>query len=120
MKSSKVLVVDDEAGIRQLFHDALTRRGYGVTPASDGIEAQKCARSEKYDLVFLDIKMPGLDGIATLRALRRQNPDILVVMMTGHASDQEIVRALDNGAFVCLNKPFSVGQILDTVKMLTS
>ena len=118
MSSLKILVVDDEPNIRTMFQDVLERSGYQVTTAGSGAEALELARNERFDLAFLDIKMPGLNGVETLQALKQLNPEVNVVMITGYASEDLVAASLDSGAFVCLSKPFGVAQILEVVRTI--
>jgi CheY-like chemotaxis protein len=116
MSSFRILVVDDEPNIRTMFQEALERAGYQVTTAASGADALGLARKERFDLAFLDIKMPGLNGVETLKALKELNPEVNVVMITGYASEDLVAASLDSGAFVCLTKPFGIAQILEVVR----
>ena len=117
--SSKILVVDDEPGVRSLFHDALSRFGYEVTVAANGEQAISLAETQDFGIAFLDIKMAGLNGVETLRALKKINPQLEAVMITGYAGEELVSESLSLGAFVCLPKPFGVNQIIETVRALT-
>jgi CheY-like chemotaxis protein len=119
MNECSILVVDDEPNIRALFHDALQRSGYQVTTAASGPEALSLAGNQRFDLAFLDIKMPGLNGVDTLKALKQLNPGVNVVMITGYAAEDLVAASLDSGAFVCLTKPFGIAQILEVVQTIT-
>ncbi len=116
--AGKVLVVDDEPGIRDLFVQVLGRRGYEVEVASDGPTGIERARDESIDIAFLDIRMPGIDGVQTLRQLKELRPGLKVAMMTGASRSELISEALALGAFVCLCKPFGVHDILSTIELL--
>ena len=118
MSTLSILVVDDEPNIRALFHDALQRSGYQVVTAASGPEALSLAGNQRFDLAFLDIKMPGLSGVDTLKALKQLNPDVNVVMITGYAAQDLVAASLDSGAFFCLTKPFGVAQILEVVRTI--
>jgi len=112
---AKILVVDDEPHIRELFHDALARCGHEVTTTDSGGEALLLAQDRQFDIVFLDIKMPGMNGVETLQALQRLNPRSTYVMITGFASSELVDESLDSGALVCLSKPFGIREIHDIV-----
>jgi CheY-like chemotaxis protein len=112
------LIVDDEPEICSLLRDVLTRAGYHVSTASGGEEAVRMVAEQPYDAVFLDIKMPKLDGAQTLKVLRELRADLRVVMMTGFARDEALEQAMDLGAFACLPKPVSVRDVLNVVSLL--
>ncbi|HIE50689.1 MAG TPA: response regulator [Armatimonadetes bacterium] len=116
---ARVLVVDDEPGVGRLFRDVLERQGYETVVAQDGLQALRFAQNQRFDLVFLDLCMPGLDGVTTLKYLKHHNPDINVVIITGHGSTKQITESLERGAAVCLMKPLSIAQIRDTVALFT-
>jgi CheY-like chemotaxis protein len=118
MSQYSILVVDDEPNIRTMFQDALQRSGYRVTTAASGGDALHLAGNQRFDLAFLDIKMPGLNGVETLRALKQLNPDVNVVMITGYAAQDLVAASLDSGAFLCLPKPFGIAQILEVVRTI--
>lgn len=119
MNPYNILVVDDEPNIRAMFQDALQRSGYQVTTAASGGDALQLAGNQRFDLAFLDIKMPGLNGVDTLKALKQLNPDVNVVMITGYAAEDLVAASLDSGAFLCLPKPFGVAQILEVVRSIS-
>jgi len=118
MSAKRVLVVDDEPGIRNLFRDVLTRRGYEVELAEDGLTGIARAKDESVDIAFLDIRMPGLDGVDTLKRLKEVNPRLKVAIMTGSTASERVTEALRLGAFVCLCKPFGINDIVSTIEML--
>jgi CheY-like chemotaxis protein len=118
MNHHRILVVDDEQEIRQLFMDILVPKGYEVVAAASGQEALERARRDQFDLVFLDIKMPGMNGVEAFEALRGLHPDAHYVMITGYAGSDLVDKSLAEGALLCLNKPFGVADILDLVRSL--
>lgn len=111
MQPLQILVVDDEQSICLLLHDVLTRFGHGVTTCQDGKSALELAADQPFDLVFLDIRMPGMGGLEVLKKLRGQLPQATFVMITGFAKDDVIDQALQSGAAACLCKPFSLSQV---------
>jgi DNA-binding NtrC family response regulator len=115
MSEVKVLVVDDEANICSLLEDALTSKGYTVRTCRDGECAIARAKQETFQVVFLDIKMPGMSGVEVLKRLRKQLPKAAFVMITGYAQSDLVDESLSSGAFVCLSKPFGIAQVLDVV-----
>lgn len=111
----RIIVVDDEENIRQTLKEILTDEGYLVMTASGGEEALRMIPSEAPDLVLLDIWIPGIDGIQTLKILKNMDPDIEVVMMTGHGAIDTAVKATKFGAFDFIEKPFTMEFLLSTV-----
>src|SRR5205807_4816072 len=108
--SKKILVVDDENGIRELFAEVLRRAGHTVVTAPDGLAGIEMTRGGAIDIAFLDIKMPGLNGVETLREVRGVSPQTKVVMITGYARDELVNQALQMDVFACLAKPFKIGR----------
>lgn len=112
---ANILVVDDEPGMRALFSFMLGAKGYAVRTAASGEEAIASIKEAGYDLVFLDIRMPYMDGVEVFRELRKYRPDISVVMMTGYAVEQQLEGALKDGAKGYLRKPFTVDELLTSI-----
>ena len=104
-KGFKVLVVDDDADVGYLF-ERLLGGPQEISVVADGYEAVKKMRDQKYDLVFLDVRLPGIDGVETLRQIKEISPDAVVIMMSGHDVDKEIQEAFALGAQDFLEKPF--------------
>ena len=107
-----VLVVDDEAGIRQTLSEVLKDEGYRVTTAGSGKEGLEVLRSERPDAVLLDIWMPEMDGLETLKQMKTEHPDLLVIMMSGHGNIETAVKATKLGAFDFIEKPLSIERVL--------
>ncbi|HET6361406.1 MAG TPA: sigma-54 dependent transcriptional regulator [Gemmatimonadota bacterium] len=103
--SARILVVDDEPGIRQALRQMLEYEGYQVRDAKDGPSALAAYSEDPPDLVLLDIKMAPMDGLDVLDRLRAKDPDVVVVMISGHGSVETAVEALKRGAFDFLEKP---------------
>ncbi|HET9333004.1 MAG TPA: sigma-54 dependent transcriptional regulator [Gemmatimonadota bacterium] len=110
--SARILVVDDEPGIRQALRQMLEYEGYEVRDAKDGASALAAYAEHPPDLVLLDIKMASMDGLEVLERLRQQDPDAVVVMISGHGSVETAVEALKRGAFDFLEKPPDRGVVL--------
>lgn len=104
----RVLLVDDDAGMRMTLAANLELEGYEVVEASDGQRAVSLFRREPFDLVLTDIRMPGMSGVETLRAIRQIDPEATVVLMTAFAVEGLIDQAIAEGAFAVLEKPFSM------------
>ena len=107
-----ILVVDDEPSILQSISGILSDEGFEVTTASNGYEALKRIETESPDLVLLDIWMPGLDGIETLKEIKKTNPHIQVIVITGHGTIETAVKATKIGAFDLIEKPLSIDKII--------
>ncbi len=115
-RPGRVLVVDDDRSIREVLAQVLGYEGYGVELAASGGEALSVYRSRPVDLVLLDVKMQGIDGIETLQQLRQQDAMARVVMVSGHASISTAVQAVKEGAFDFLEKPLDSDRLLVTVR----
>ncbi len=116
----QILVVDDEQSICMLLQDVLTRFGHSVTTCQDGATGVDLAGGTTFDLVFLDIRMPGMSGLEALKKLRELQPEATFVMITGFAKDDIIDEALQSGAAACLCKPFSLSQVTKLLEEITS
>ena len=111
-----ICIVDDEPAILNSLKSILEDEGYQVIVATNGIEGLKVVRSDSPDLVILDIWMPEMDGLETLKRLRSQFPGILVVMMSGHGSIETAVKATKLGAYDYLEKPLDLEKITILVR----
>ena len=112
---TQILVVDDETSVRELLLTFLKDRGFSVAGAKDGHEALELAQKLKPQMIFLDIAMPGLNGIETLRRLRKETPESNVIMISGHADHDMALTALDLGAFDFIKKPFELAYLQNVV-----
>jgi DNA-binding response OmpR family regulator len=115
-----VLVVEDEQNIRELVCLHLGLENYECIECADGESALKLARSRQFDLVILDVMLPGLDGVTVCRALRRdsENPDVPVLMLTARREESDKVVGLESGADDYLTKPFGVRELVARVRAL--
>src|SRR6188474_38815 len=104
---ARILVADDEPGLREFVSDALALDDHEVVTAPDGKVAAKLLDERGFDLVITDLKMPGLDGMALLRKVRAEQPELEVIVMTAHGSVDNAVEAMKLGAFEFLQKPLS-------------
>lgn len=110
-KKLRILVVDDEKVIRDFFKRVLSLLNAEVFEAEDGLQAVELARANEYDVFFLDVRMPGIDGLETFRQIRRIHPQARVVMMTGYAVDDILKQAQDEGASQIIRKPFDITEL---------
>lgn len=111
----QILIIDDEANIRKSLVGILQDEGFTTVVAENGEQGLEKLRSETVDLVLLDIWMPGLDGIETLRRIREESPEQMVIMMSGHGTIETAVKATRLGAFDFIEKPLSLEKILHSV-----
>jgi two-component system, OmpR family, KDP operon response regulator KdpE len=115
VSSSRILMVDDEPQIRRALRSTLAALGFVVADAESGEAALEMVRDEKFDLILLDINMPGLSGLETCRAIRaRSNVGILMVTVRDRAEDK--IEALDAGADGYVTKPFDVNELLARIR----
>ena len=114
MSNEKILVIDDEKNIRNNLTKCLT--DYDVETAVNGEEGLKKFRDEEYDLVLLDMKLPGISGIDVLAKIKEVDPGAIVVMITGYGSVETAVKTMKLGAVDYLSKPFTCDEILEAVK----
>jgi len=112
---TRLLVVDDEANIRAGLRDLLSLKGYHVEEAGSGYEALALLENTTYDLMVLDMRMPGMDGVEVMRRARNMQPDLPIIVLTAHASLESAIAAVKLGAADYLLKPFEVEDLLATV-----
>ena len=116
----RVLVVEDDAAIRELIALHLKLEGFAVLPSADGAEALRLARTEHFDLIVLDVMLPGLDGISVCGAIRREsvNQDTPILMLTARREESDKVLGLETGADDYLTKPFGIREFVARVRAL--
>jgi two-component system response regulator HydG len=112
LKNNLILVVDDRLEDRQLFADILAEKEYQVTTAKDGFEAIDLVKKGNFSIIFIDVKMPGIDGVQTFEQIREIRPDIPVIMITGYSVEEMLKEAVDKGAYACLHKPLDMEKII--------
>ena len=111
----RVLVVDDEPNICDLLEELLSRQGYAIETCLNGQEALDKVRSGSYDMVISDLKMPGINGIELIRAVKAESPDTATVLVTGYATVETAVEALRFGADDYVTKPFNIEELRKVV-----
>jgi two-component system response regulator (stage 0 sporulation protein F) len=114
--SAKVLIVDDQFGIRILLTEVLQKEGYQTLQAANGPQALALAEEHHPDLVLLDMKIPGMDGIKILKRMKMKDPNIRVMIMTAYGELDMIQEAMDLGAINHFAKPFDIADIRKVVK----
>ncbi len=112
MTPARILIADDEDSLRWVLEKGLRQAGYDVTAVKDGTAALKEFAAAPFDLVFLDIRMPGVDGLTALARLREARPDACVVVMTAHGTMETAIQAMQRGAYDYLAKPFDIDEVL--------
>jgi two-component system response regulator PilR (NtrC family) len=113
---SHILVVDDEAGMRDFLTILLQKEGYAVQSVGNGEEALQILADRDFDLVITDLKMPRLSGLEVLQQIKQQNPDMGVILITAYASPETAVDAMKDGAFDYISKPFAVEEMKEVVR----
>lgn len=115
MTSARILVVDDEPQIRRVMRSALSAQGYEVHDAKTGEQALEMIRANRFDLVLLDMNMPGMGGLETCKQIRSSS-EIAVIMLTVRGAEQDKIAALDVGADDYITKPFSMPELLARIR----
>jgi len=113
---SNILIIDDEKAIRKTLSEILSYEGYKIEEASDGEEGLKKFKEKAYDVVLCDIKMPKLDGLEFLDKAREANPDVPVIMISGHGTIETAVEAVKKGAYDYISKPPDLNRLLITIR----
>ena len=112
MEKLRLMLVDDEERFLSTTQKLLSRKGYDIYTATSGAEALENLRAHNIHVVILDVKMPGMDGIETLKAIKRTYPLVEVIMLTGHATVESAVDGLKSGATDYLMKPTDVQDLI--------
>src|SRR4030067_144847 len=117
-KSALILIVDDDLSTCKTLTDVLFEKGYRIATASNGKEAINMLKEKNFDIVFIDVKMPVMNGLEVYRALREIRPYIKVIMMTGYRQEVQdlIEEATKNSAYTCIYKPFDAEEVLKLVE----
>jgi two-component system response regulator PilR (NtrC family) len=116
MLNDKILVADDEQSMREFLDIMLKKEGYKVSLASNGEEVLKLTEKDIFDMVLMDIRMPKLDGISTLKKIKAISPETIVIMITAYASADTAIKAMKEGAYDYITKPFKVEEIKVIIK----
>jgi len=113
--SASILVIDDEEIIQALFKETLEKLGHKVMTAGTGPEGLELVKQQDFDLVFLDLKMPGMDGAELFRQTRTIKPQLPVIIITGYPDSEMMAQALAQGPFGVMKKPFGGSEIASSV-----
>ncbi len=115
-KSSRVLLVDDEKDFAHTLSERLQLKDVGSAAVYNGEEALSILESEEPDVMVLDLKMPGIEGMEVLRRVRKEHPHVKIIILTGHGSEEDKIRALELGAVAYLQKPVNIEILMQTVR----
>jgi two-component system, NtrC family, nitrogen regulation response regulator NtrX len=113
---SNILIIDDEKAIRKTLSEILSYEGYKIDEAGDGEEGIRRFRDKEYDVILCDIKMPKMDGIEFLEKAKETNPDIPIIMISGHGTIETAVEAVKKGAYDYISKPPDLNRLLITIR----
>src|SRR5215217_4092771 len=116
-QAAQILIVDDEAAIRLTLSALLKRAGFEVTSAENGPEAVAQLERRAFELMLVDLKMPGMDGMQVVAAARKRQPDLAIIVLTGHGSLETAVEGLHHGVFDYLLKTTEPAQVIERVKI---
>jgi DNA-binding NtrC family response regulator len=116
MKEAKILLVDDEVVFANNMSKLLTKRGYRVTPVNSGDAAVRALMENAFDLMVLDLKMPGMDGLATMHEMRKLGLFTEVLVLTGHGSIDSALEAIQLGAYDYLTKPCEIAELVSKIE----
>jgi DNA-binding NtrC family response regulator len=120
----RILIVDDDAAIADILRDVVAHEGREVRVCYDGLKAVECLEAAVYDLLILDLMLPGVEGQEVFKVAKQVNPDVLVIIITGYATLERAITAIKEGAYDFIQKPFkldgfkiSVGNAVEKVKL---
>lgn len=116
INKTKILVIDDEKDLCVLFKQILTPEGYTVLTALNGYDGIKINQKSKPDIILLDLKMPGINGIETLRRIRKKDPDVIVIIITGYGDAETIRDAAELNVYEYMAKPFNNETVMKILK----
>ena len=119
-QAHRLLLVDDEVGYVEVLAKRLTHRGFNVTTASSGSEGIRALRNWEFDLAVVDLKMEDMDGIEVLKVLKKMDPALQVIILTGHGSERAARDGLAHGAFDYLIKPIGLDPLIERIRAALS
>ena len=117
-EKESILIVDDDEGTRKTLSLIFKRKGYEIETAASGEEAIKQAKKRFFNVVLLDIKLPDMKGVQLLAPLKEMHPDMVIIMVTAHASLETAISALNQGASFYINKPLNMDEVLSTIRQV--
>jgi len=115
-KDVNILIVDDQVGMLETITDILQDKGYNAETAEDGYTAIDKVKRQPFDVIFMDIKMPGINGVQTFREIKKINPKTAVIMMTAYSVENLVKEAIEEGAYAVIYKPFEIERVVETIE----
>ena len=115
-QKASILIVDDNVSLCRTLSLVLGRQGYAVNTAKDGLEALVKVQESPFDMIFMDIKMPLMDGVETYRRIKKIRPEAIVMMMTAYAVEDLVQQALEEGAYGIVYKPLDIGKVVAVIE----
>jgi len=115
LRKTLILVVDDSFADRETLKNILEERGHKIVTASTGAEALARVKEKRFDIIFLDVRLPDIDGAQLFEQVKTLDSEVAVIMMTGYSEEELVRRAISRGAYTCIYKPFNVDKILTLV-----
>jgi two-component system response regulator HydG len=112
---ASILVVDDLWSMRLTLGGILEDKEHNVVIVEDGYQAIEEVRRNHFDAIFMDIRMPGINGVETFREVKKLDPKVAVIMMTAYSVEDLVKEALEEGAYTCIHKPFDMEKVLTLV-----
>ena len=119
LQKTLILVVDDSQTDRETLKTILEERGYGVVTASSGAEALAMVKEKRFDIIFLDVRLPDIDGVEFFEQVKAIDPEVAVIMMTGYSEAELMQKVISHGAYTCIYKPFNVDKVVSLVGELS-
>lgn len=119
-EKGSVLIVDDNISLCKTLSFVLRRKGYDATAVKDGLEAIKVVRERPFDMIFMDIKMPLIDGVETYRRIKKIRPEAAVLMMTAYSVEDLVQEALEEGAYGIVYKPLDIEKVVSLIERAKS
>lgn len=120
MATAKVLIVDDEKAFSEVLAERMQTRGFEVDTVESGMEALDQVKKAKYDAIILDLAMPKMDGIETLKKLLEKDSDLQIILLTGHATIDKGIEAIKQGAMEFLEKPADIETLVEKIESAQS
>lgn len=117
MKSIRLLIVDDEIDFLDTITKRLELRGFEVSKAPDGIKALELIEKNPYDVVILDLKMPGIDGQVVLEKIKKKKKNTEVIILSAHGSEEVAARTMELGAFCYITKPIEIEKLISVINL---
>ena len=115
-EKASILIVDDNINLCKTLSSILGHKGYAVATAQDGLEAIVRVKEQPFDMIFIDIKMPPIDGVETYRRIKKIRPEAMVMMMTAYAVEDLVQEALQEGAYGITYKPLDIERVVAVIE----